>query len=177
MASLLLNVGLFQAGWFASVLGAARGFPWLGPVVVTVVIAVHLARSPDRGAEARLLGFAVSAGILAENLMTVSGLYSAAPWPFPAPFAPLWLPAMWGNFATTVNVSLRGLAPYPLVAALLGAAAGPLAYYAGEALGAVRFGIPAWRGLAALAILWGAAIPGFFALARRLAQASRRPNR
>ncbi|HEX9205581.1 MAG TPA: DUF2878 family protein, partial [Candidatus Deferrimicrobiaceae bacterium] len=60
---------------------------------------------------------------------------------------------------------------------LLGAAAGPLAYYAGEALGAVRFGIPAWRSLAALAILWGAAIPGFFALSRRLAQDSLRPNR
>lgn len=177
MASLLLNVGLFQAGWFASVLGAARDLPWLGPVVVAVVLGVHLARSPDRGAEALLLAFALSVGLVAENAMTVAGLYSASPWPFPAPFAPLWLPAMWVNFATTVNVSLRGLAPYPLVAALIGAAAGPAAYYAGESLGAVRFGIPAWRGLAALAILWGAAIPGFFALARRLAQASRRPNR
>jgi len=177
MASLLLNVGLFQAGWFASVLGAARGLPWLGPVVVAVVLGVHLARSPDRGSEALLLAVALSVGLLAENAMTVAGLYSAAPWPFPGPVAPLWLPAMWVNFATTVNVSLRGLAPYPLVAALLGAVAGPAAYYAGEALGAVRFGAPAWRGLAALAILWGAAIPGFFALARRLAQASRRPNR
>ncbi len=36
---LLLNFAAFQIGWFACVLGAANGFPWLGPVVVAAVVA------------------------------------------------------------------------------------------------------------------------------------------
>ena len=34
----LVNVLLFQSAWFAAVMGAARGFPWLGPAAVTVAL-------------------------------------------------------------------------------------------------------------------------------------------
>ena len=39
---LFINFLAFQLGWFASVLGAAHGLPWAGPVVVAMVVMLHL---------------------------------------------------------------------------------------------------------------------------------------
>jgi hypothetical protein len=36
---LILNFVFCQLGWFASVLGGANQLPWVGPVVVTLIIA------------------------------------------------------------------------------------------------------------------------------------------
>ncbi len=46
---IVANVLLFQIGWFAAVLGAARGWPWLGVAVLAAVVAV----APRQGAERR----------------------------------------------------------------------------------------------------------------------------
>ena len=61
-------------------------------------------------------------GLLAETGMSAAGLYLAAPWVLPSPLAPAWLPLMWANFATTLNVSLKALSGRPVLSALLGAA-------------------------------------------------------
>ena len=52
--------------------------------------------------------------------------------------APHWIVAMWVLFASTLNVSLRWLRGRWALATLLGAVAGPLAYYGGAGLGACR---------------------------------------
>ena len=51
----VINVVLFQAAWFAAVLGAARGMLWLGPLSMIPVLAVHLALQDDRKGEVKLL--------------------------------------------------------------------------------------------------------------------------
>lgn len=177
MVPLLVNILSFQAGWFASVLGAARGSSWLGPAVLVPLVAFHLARAVDRRTEALILAASGVAGLLAETAMIAAGFYLPAVSPFPAPLAPPWLVAMWVNFGTTLSVSLRFLEGRPVLAALLGAAAGPLAYLAGEGLGAIRFPDPRWPGIMALAVLWGAAVPGLFLLRGRLSHSPLRPNR
>jgi Protein of unknown function (DUF2878) len=48
-----------------------------------------------------------------------------------------WLLVMWGQFATTFRFSLRGVMRRPLFAGLFGATGGPIAFLAGERLGAV----------------------------------------
>ena len=50
---------------------------------------------------------------------------------------PLWLLAMRAQFATTFRFSLRTVITRPIRAALFGAAGGPIAFLAGERLGAV----------------------------------------
>jgi hypothetical protein len=50
---------------------------------------------------------------------------------------------MWIAFATTLNVSMRWLRGRPELALLFGAVGGPLAFYAGERLGAVTVHRPA----------------------------------
>ena len=53
---LLFNIAAFEIAWLSSVLGAAREMPWLGPVAVLIVLAVHLhaARKPSDGRGAHL---------------------------------------------------------------------------------------------------------------------------
>jgi len=177
MAPLLINIVSFQAGWFASVLGAAAGSSWLGPAVVLPLAAFHLVRAGDRRAESSLLVASGVAGILAETAMIAAGFYDPAVSPFPPPLAPPWLVAMWVNFGTTLSVSLRVLEERPGLAALLGAVAGPAAYLAGERLGAVQFADPRWPGILALAVLWAAAVPGLFLLRKHLFYSPRRPKR
>jgi hypothetical protein len=47
----VLSFAFMQVGWFACVLGAARGYPWLGPAVVFVGLAIQV-RTQSRGARA-----------------------------------------------------------------------------------------------------------------------------
>lgn len=39
------NIVAYQAAWFACVLGAAYGMPWIGAAVCLAVVAAHLALS------------------------------------------------------------------------------------------------------------------------------------
>ena len=41
--SKLVNLALYQAGWFCCVLGAANERPWLGSIAAVVLIGVHVA--------------------------------------------------------------------------------------------------------------------------------------
>jgi hypothetical protein len=74
---------------------------------------------------------------------------------------------MWVLFASTLNVSLRWLRGRWIVAALLGATAGPLAYYAGAKLGGVVIAEPL-PGFIALAAGWASFMPLLIKLSSRL---------
>ncbi len=67
---------------------------------------------------------------------------------------PLWLSAIWAAFATTISLTTKLLADRFWLTALLGAIAGPLAYFAGVRLGAMQFGWSLSLSLATLALVW-----------------------
>lgn len=162
----LVNFALFQLGWFASVLLGASRYHWLGPVVVFAILFFHLRRSPDREAERRLIGYALLIGLVWENLMSLSGLIvypSGQPFGI---FAPVWIIAMWPLLAITLNVSLRWLKGLPAAAVLFGALGGPLAFFAGERLGAAVFPEP-FLAMAVLAVGWAVLFPLLMRLATR----------
>jgi hypothetical protein len=162
----LVNFALFQLGWFASVLLGAGPYHWLGPLVVAGILFVHLRASPDREAEQRLIAYALVIGLVWENLLSIGGLvvYSSGQ-PFDL-MAPLWILAMWPLLAITLNVSLRWLRGLPAVAALFGAIGGPLAFLAGERLGAAVFP-DTGLAMAALATGWAILFPVLTRLAGR----------
>ena len=118
--NVFLNFLAFQAGWFATVLGAANGAPWLGPAVVLAVVALHLRFTRRPGAEARLVACAVLLGLVADSLLLATGwiAYPNGNW-LPG-LAPYWIIALWALFATTFNVSMRWLRRRPLLAARAG---------------------------------------------------------
>jgi hypothetical protein len=156
-----LNLLAFQVGWFATVLGAAQGLAWLGPLAVLGAIALHLSLAPQRMPELRLMGLALLLGVAVEHALLYAGLVGYAGDPARVP---MWMLALWPLFATTLNVSLAWFKPRLGIAAVAGALAGPLAYAGGEALGAIRLHEAA---LWALAACWSLAFPLLLALARR----------
>jgi hypothetical protein len=162
-----VNFFLFQAGWLAYVLGAARGFPWQGASVALLIAALIVFRSRDPRDELALVAAAAVAGFAFDSALALTGwvdFEGAVPAPL---LAPVWMVALWALFATTLNVSLRWLREWPALGVLFGAVGGPVAYYAGERLGALKFVDPL-PGLAAVAVGWALATPLLFAFARRL---------
>ena len=154
-----VNFAAYQLGWFALVLSAAAQKSWMGIALGLVVIGAHL-WAVRRSAERRLIGTAfvwglvVESGFQATGLLRYSSGFDSVTW-----VAPLWIVTLWALFATTLRHSLRWLLHRPLLAAVLGAAFGPLAFRAGEAMGAVQFAPDRWTSYLGLAVLWGVSLP------------------
>jgi len=167
MWSRLVNYGLFQAGWFACVLGAANGYAWLALPAVAVVVAVHLLAARRTSPEAGLLLICLVIGLLFESLLLRTGWVAYADSNPSSGIAPLWIAVMWMLFATTLNRSLGWLRGRPLLACLLGVIGGPLSYLAGESLGAMNMDQPIFA-VMALAIGWGTLLPMMVSMAARM---------
>lgn len=165
-AIFFLNLLLFQAGWFAGVFGTASGLPWTGVAVAAAVAGWHLWRALRPWQELKLLLLAVALGAAFETALVQLGWLRFDGGALAIGTAPVWMVALWSNFATTLNVSLRALRERLLIAAILGAVGAPAAYYAGGQLGAVEFGEPAMA-LAAIAVGWAVMTPVLFVAARR----------
>ena len=165
--AVLINFVAFQLGWFSSVLGAANGMPWLGPLVFVGVLYLHLRQAARPDLE---LGLVVACGIIGtwfDSVLVSTGWVAYPNGQFSSIMAPYWIITMWMLFATTLNRSMGWLKGRNLLAVVLGAIAGPASYYAGQKLGGIEFTQPMYA-LAALAIGWGAAMPLLMALAERL---------
>ena len=136
-SQLIINFVLFQIGWFACVLGAGKQLPWLGVIVVAVIVAWHLLQAKQVKPELVLLVLALLIGGLFDQLMLINGLISYQAHGWSISLLPAWILALWAVFVTVLNVSLRWMRGKWLVAILFGAIGGPLAYMGAEKLGAV----------------------------------------
>ena len=139
MRANIANFVAFQAAWLACVLGAARGAPWLGPAFVLAWLVVHLQVMDkiERRVEWRLMIVAAALGYGVDTMLLTGGRLVFPPDPQAAD-SPLWMVALWIGFAATLARSLRWLDGRYLLAAGLGLAGGPAAYWAGARLGAVE---------------------------------------
>jgi len=165
----LVNYGLYQVGWFACVLGAAWHRPWTGFLIAGILVGVHLTLSVERSVEARLVVFSTVVGALVEIGQIAAGTYRFTSGTLIDALPPPWLLAMWAQFATTFRFSLRSIIARPMRAAMFGAAGGPIAFLAGERLGAVTLLPPLTHGLLRLSLSWAMAMVIFSVVARRLA--------
>ncbi|MEO7134484.1 MAG: DUF2878 domain-containing protein [Vicinamibacterales bacterium] len=164
----LVNYALYQVGWFACLLGAASHRPWTGFLVAMSLVGVHLALSVERSIEIRLVVLATVVGALVEAIQIATGTYRVTSGTVVDVLPPPWLLAMWAQFATTFRFSLRNVIMRPLPAVVFGAAGGPLAFVAGERLGAVTLLPPLTYGLFRLSISWAIALVVFSAVVRRI---------
>lgn len=164
---MIRNFLLFQVGWFASVLGAANGLPWVGPLVVALVVAVHLGYAQWPATEASLLVACAAIGTVFDSMLVAAGWVSYSSGMFAPAFAPYWIIAMWCLFATTLNVSLRWMRNRPFLAAALGLVAGPLTYIGGQKLGGIIF-LDQTAALVALGIGWAVMMPALLRLSELL---------
>lgn len=165
----LFNFALFQANWFACVLGAARGWAWVGALALVAVPALHAVLSGAHWRRELTLALAlVAGGALIDSAYAFSGLIRYEANALTPALAPVWILALWANFSIALNWSLGWLHGRPWLQALFGAIGGPLAYVGGAKLGALGWGASPVLCLGVLAAVWALATPACFALARRL---------
>lgn len=164
---LVLNAIMFQLGWFACILGAAHDLPWAGALAALAIVGWHLARAVRPTREFALTALAASTGVAFETALMQTGWVRFDTGLLMSGVAPFWMVALWALFATTLNVSLRWLHGRVALAAALGAAGGPAAYYAGAQLGALAL-VATGAGLAAVAFGWAVLTPALLGAARRL---------
>jgi hypothetical protein len=122
-----------------------------------------------------MLVIALAMGVVADSLLAATGVLAfASPWPWTFA-APVWILAMWAGFALTLNHSMAFLRGRWLAATAFGAIGGPLAYWgAARGFDAVDFGLGLPIALAALAVVWGVAMPALYALHRTAPDAAAR---
>lgn len=162
------NYVLYQLGWFAAVLGAAWGWPMAGAALAITLAAAHVWLAPDRSREVVLVGVTLAIGAAVETWQMAAGTYASMAGAPPGVIPPAWLLALWAQFATTLRHSLWRVIERPLIAALFGALGGPVAFLAGERLGAVTLTRPLGPGLVRLAAAWAAALVVLSVTTRRL---------
>ncbi|MFN0123715.1 MAG: DUF2878 domain-containing protein [Blastocatellia bacterium] len=156
----LLNFIILQIGWYACVVGAARGYAWAGPLYTAVFAAIHLWMTRDPAGEARLLVAVGALGAAIDGALKGTGLLTYASDAFAGlPIGPPWIIALWVLLACSLNSSFAWLRGRPLLACLLGAIFGPLSFLAGARLGAVVFHQTQTVTMCVLALVWGCAMP------------------
>lgn len=170
--SSLTNAVLYQLGWFACVLGAARGWGSAGAATALALTVVHLALTESPWREARLLAAAGLAGLTVESLQAGFGILELSGHQA-GTLAPLWIVALWVQFGTVLHFCLRWLSKRYLLASVLGLIGGPLSFLAGERLGAAVFGAPRFFSLVVLGFSWAIVLPVLVALADRTDVAGR----
>ena len=166
MSPMLINFIAFQVGWFACVLGGANQLPWFGTLLVSIIIAIHLSRASKPRAELFLILIAIAIGSIWDSFLVWNGWLAYPSGTLVPDTAPHWILAMWGIFATTLNLSLRWLKGRWFIALVSGAIAGPLAYYAGARLWGVGFSEQT-TALIALSLGWAVLMPLLVALSQR----------
>jgi hypothetical protein len=169
MARKLFNIIGTQIGWFACAWGAAQGQPWLGILVVAVYLSLHLLWSGNRLRELQFILMVGVFGMVVDSVTKISGLltyggdFLAIAW-----LAPLWIGALWLQFASTLNVSLAWLQDNYFIALVMGAIFGPLSYLGGARLGALSLNHDKTFTVMVLAIIWGIVMPALAWLAKRI---------
>jgi hypothetical protein len=165
--SILVNFLAFQAGWFASVLGAAQNMPWVGPAVVLAIVVLHLRQARRPELEAGLLVASGIIGLCFDSLLVSLGWVTYPSGLISTSLAPYWIVTMWVLFATTLNSSMAWLKGRRVLAAVLGAIAGPMSYLAGAKLGGIEF-VDHGSAVIFLALGWAAAMPVLITMADKL---------
>ncbi len=163
----LINIVSFYLGWFACLLGAIHNMPWLGALVMAALLTLHLFLTENRAQELRFILVTGLFGTGLDSLLMLSGLYiftnHTLSW-----LCPVWIPALWMGFASTLNHSMRWLHGRYGLACLFGATGGPLSYYAGVSLGALTFVPSTGTTLIVLAAVWSLVVPGLLWLAHTM---------
>jgi len=157
---------VFQAAWFAAVLGAANQIPLWGTAAVGAALAWHLAVSARPVEEAKLLGLVCLIGFAIETGNVLLGQVSYTSGQPVANLAPYWMVALWGLLAIALNVTMRWMKGRFWLASLLGAVAGPASFVSGVKLGGAQF-IAMTPALATMACTWAVLMPALVWLSMR----------
>jgi hypothetical protein len=161
--SILLNVVLFQIGWWACVLSAANNYAVQAALALAAIVAIQILIhvSPVRALLLALVCLSLGAAI--ESIFAAAHVTAYQSADLMLGLAPVWMAGLWALLSTTLDVSLRWLRGRWLLGITLGAAAGAMSYAGGARLGALS--LPRGYSLWVIAAVWGLALPLLIQLA------------
>jgi hypothetical protein len=164
--TLAVNLIAYQCAWLACVWGVAAGRPELGVAVAAVAVLLHLRAAQEPRRELMLIGIAAFAGVAFESVLALSGWVRSSDGWLIGGRTPLMMVLLWGVFATTLNVALRSLRHRYVVCAVIAAVGAPLAYQAGERIGAMQW-VSALPALLLVSAGWTVLLPVLMRAAQR----------
>ncbi len=149
---------MFQLAWFITIFSAAQGMPYIGVAYTLIWMFIHLSIMDEvRKAEIKLFLFAGFLGYLLDSILVMTGFIAFPAHTLLAGPSPLWMVCLWINLAATISLSLAWLKGRYVLAGAMAAVAGPMAYVAGEKLGAITlFGDTSFL---VVSIMWCLAMP------------------
>ena len=152
----LINFVFFQLGWLLLVWGAAQQKLLLPMIAVVIIFMIHIIQARFKKDAVILLLIIMLLGPIFDQCLLFLG-YIKYKSQFSEYLVPIWIFALWGLFASTLNLSLSWLKHYKFLAMLFGLLGGPLAYIAAEKLNAIQLIGP--YALISLAIGWALLTP------------------
>jgi len=157
---LFVNVLSFQCVWLACVWGAGQGMGWLGPAALLAHLCLHrFIAGAHWLAELHYALLAAMVGATGDSALQWLGLLEFAASPWGTVFVPPWMVALWIGFCTLLDHGLGWLRGRPLLAFVLGGAAGALTYWMAERLLALQSLGDPLIAYGAVALLWAVALP------------------
>jgi hypothetical protein len=162
------NAAAFQLNWFAVILGAGAGLPWIGVGTSAAFVLVYAFLTRRWAGVLTLVAVCAAIGYAADSALVLGGLLS-----FPDDAAiggpsTIWMVGLWAAIACTLHSCMGWLQGRPVLAGVFGLLGGAGSYYAGQRLGAVEFPRGALLGALAVGGLWLVAMPLLAWLAPRL---------
>ena len=148
----IINLLLFQVGWFACVLGGSA----VALGCTALILMIHLNFCTCWKKERELLAITLLLGCSIDSFLGHLGILL---FPGDSLLIPPWLACLWLLFGTTLRHSLAWTGQYKIAGAATGAIGGPLSYFAGAQLTEVSLAAPLWQTLLILAVIWALIIP------------------
>ncbi len=131
----ILYAVLWQLAWFAGVIYAGKGLPWVGVVAtIPVIVVAGWGRWP-RALAVMAVSFAV--GVAVDAALGFSGVSKYPGGMFDGRLSPPWMWVLWLQLGLALDLSLAWLRPRPWLAVLFGLLGSPGAYLGGVAFGAM----------------------------------------
>lgn len=163
----IVNVILFQAGWFAAVKLGSSGQGALGASLMLILASTSLFLSIHRKEKFLFMLVVALLGTCLDSLMLALGAFdfvsdSGLPWRYP-----IWMTALWYGFASTIDESLAWLESNKLLQVLFGFFGGAASYYIGAQFGEMFFPKGLEISLFLIGLFWAVAVPLMFFTAKR----------
>ena len=154
----LINFVLFQVIWFVFIFSAADESSSLLIMGVTLLLLQFL-KNKQFKADGLLILIAIIIGIIHDSSLSYFNFIFYM-YDFNINYSPIWIIGLWVSFALTINHSLTWLKEKKVLQVIFGLIGGPLAYFAGEKLGAIQ--LVNEHAIYILAISWAIATPVLF---------------
>ncbi len=164
------NLVFFKIVWAVSLAGVVFGYAWAGLAMLVIFMGWHARTAPTARADFMLAAIAVLVGLGLDTLYVQAGLIVYKGELLWSGAAPLWILALWANFALTMNGCLGWLRQRRALAAALAFVCGPLSYYGGIALGTATVTGDRIVLFGAIGLAWAVALPLLLSLATQFSQ-------